>query len=127
MRVITFSLALLMLVGCASTHMKQYMGKDIREVILDSGPPINAMDMENGVRVFQFRWGGGSFTVPQTTTTTGTVTGYGNTAWLNSSSITHGGGTYTSEGCVITYMTTWSEARKTWVVTSYRFPKQLVC
>lgn len=115
------------LIGCASTHMQQYMGKDIREVILDSGSPINALDMGNGVRAFQFRWGGGTFSIPQTTTTTGTVTSYGNTAWLNSSSITSAGGTFTSEGCVITYMATWSESTQTWIVSSYRIPKQLVC
>ena len=127
MRNTIISIILIMLVGCVSTHMKQYMGKDIREVILDSGPPINAMDMGDGVRAFQFRWGGGTYSIPQTTTTSGTVTAYGNTAWLNSSSITSGGGTIYSEGCVITYLTAWNDARQTWVVSSYRYPKQLVC
>src|SRR5690554_4707351 len=52
------------LLGCVSTHMKQYLGKDIREVVLDSGPPVNAIDMEGGVRAFQFMWGGGTYRVP---------------------------------------------------------------
>lgn len=64
-------LALALLSGCASTHMAQYVDKDIREVILDSGPPINVMDMGQGVRAFQFRWGGGTFVVPQLPTATG--------------------------------------------------------
>lgn len=127
MRKIILSIILMMLAGCVSTHMKQYMGKDIREVILDSGPPINAMDMSDGVRAFQFRWGGGTYSIPQTTTTRGTVTAYGNTAWLNSSTITSGGGTIHSEGCVITYLTAWNDVYQTWVVSSYRYPNQLVC
>ena len=36
--------------GCVTTHMKQYLDKDIRKVVLDSGPPVNAMDMGNSVR-----------------------------------------------------------------------------
>lgn len=33
---------LLSLVGCASQIMKSYIGKDIREVMLDYGSPSNA-------------------------------------------------------------------------------------
>ena len=116
-----------LLTGCASTHMQQYVGKDIREVIIDSGPPVNALDLEGGRRAFQFRWGGGSFVVPSQTTTTGQVNVTGNTAWLQSRSITTGGGVVTSEGCIIAYITTFSETRQSWIVESYRIPKQLVC
>ena len=115
------------LVGCVSTEMKSYVGKDIREVILVNGQPIAAMDMGNGVRAFQFKWGGGTFTVPQTTHTTGQVTSYGNSAWLNATSITTGGGTFHSEGCVISYLTEWDEKTQGWIVHGYRYPKQLVC
>jgi hypothetical protein len=115
------------LAGCASTHMQRYVGQDIREVILDSGPPVGQMDMGNGVRAFQFMWGGGTFAVPQTTRTVGTVTAYGNTAQLNAATVTSGGGVVSSEGCMLTYMTKWDEAQKTWIVSSYRMPRQLVC
>ncbi|SRR5690554_419607 len=127
MRHLIVVLLIALAAGCVSTEMKSYMGKDIREVILVSGPPINALDMGNGVRAFQFKWGGGSFTVPQTTQTTGNVTSYGNSAWLNATSITTGGGTFHSEGCVISYLTEWNEKTEGWVVTGYRYPKQLVC
>jgi hypothetical protein len=113
--------------GCASTHMNQYMGKDIREVILDSGPPINAMDMGDGTRAFQFRWGGGTFAMPQTTTTSGTATSVGSSTWFQGQTISSGGGIVTSEGCVITYITNWNGQLKTWVVSAYRIPRQLVC
>ena len=116
-----------LLAACASSHMKQYVGRDIREVMLDSGPPINAFDMPDGTRAFQFRWGGGTYSVPQTTSTTGSVTAIGHSAWFQSQSITSGGGTVTSEGCVITYFANWNAQSNGWIVVSYRVPKQLVC
>lgn len=116
-----------LLLGCVSTHMKQYLGKDIREVVLDSGPPVNALDMGEGVRAFQFRWGGGTYRVPTTTTTTGNVNTYGNSAWFNSTSITSGGGVIHSEGCLISYLTEWDDALKTWIVKDIRYPKRLAC
>jgi len=127
MRTILAVVLLLLLSGCVSTHMKQYMGMDIREVILDSGPPLNAMDMGGGVRAFQFRWGGGTYSMPSTTTTQGSITSYGNSAWLSASSITTGGGVVHSEGCLISYMTTWNSTQKTWIVNGIRYPKRLVC
>ena len=57
-------LVLFFMAGCASTHMQQYLGKDIREVVMDSGPPENVLDLGDGRRAFQFYWGGGSFLVP---------------------------------------------------------------
>jgi hypothetical protein len=113
--------------GCASTHMQQYVGKDIREVMLDNGPPMNAFDMGDGTRAFQFRWGGGTFAVPQSSTTTGSVTAVGNSAWFQRQSISTGGGVVTSEGCVITYLARWEQQRQAWIVSNYRIPKQLVC
>jgi len=129
MKALTFVLALTLALisGCASTHMNQYLGKDVREIIIDNGPPINAFDMGDGRRAFQFRWGGGTFVMPQTTSVTGSATSIGNTAWYSGSAITSGGGTVTSEGCVLTYFARWNEMQNAWIVTEYRVPKQLVC
>ena len=113
--------------GCASTHMEQYLGQDIQEVMIDSGAPINAFDMSDGRRAFQFRWGGGTFVTPQTTTITGNASAIGNTAWYEGTAITSGGNTVTSEGCTITYLTAWNSDRNAWVVTENRVPKQLLC
>jgi len=117
----------ILMAGCASTHMKQYMGKDIREVIIDNGPPFNAFDMGDGRRAFQFYWGGGTYTVPQTTTITGSTNTIGNSSWYSGTAITTGGGTVTSKGCILTYFAKWDEAKKAWVITEYRVPNQLVC
>ncbi len=129
MRALSFLLTFILVVitGCASTHMKQYIGKDVREIIIDSGPPINAFDMGDGRRAFQFRWGGGTYVMPQTTTVTGSATAIGNTSWYSGSAITSGGGAVTSEGCILTYFARWNSERKAWIVTEYRVPKQLVC
>ena len=35
--------------------MQGFVGKDIRQVVLDYGTPINAMDMGNGTRAFQWK------------------------------------------------------------------------
>ncbi len=127
MRSVLMAIATLALTSCASTHMKQYMGKDIREVILDSGPPIGALDMADGARAFQFRWGGGAVAVPQTTTVAGSATNIGNTTWFQAQALTSPGGIFVSDGCVITYVATWNAEKGAWVVTDYRVPKQLVC
>ena len=120
-------IVLAFLAGCASTHMKQYIGKDVREVIIENGPPIYAFDMGDGRRAFQFRWGGGSFVIPQRTTVTGSSTAVGGSGWYSGSAITSGGGVITSEGCVLTYFARWNEVKNAWIVTEYRVPKQLVC
>lgn len=120
-------LSIVAISGCASTHMKQYIGKDVREIIIDNGPPINAFDMGDGRRAFQFRWGGGTYVMPQTTTITGSSTTTGNSAWYSGSAITSGGGIVTSEGCVLTYFAHRNEQKSAWIVTEYKVPKQLVC
>ena len=101
--------------------------KDVREVIIENGPPIYAFDMGDGRRAFQFRWGGGSFVIPQRTTVTGSSTAVGGSGWYSGSAITSGGGVITSEGCVLTYFARWNEVKNAWIVTEYRVPKQLVC
>ncbi len=126
-KVAAFVGALALLTGCASTQMKQYVGKDIREVILDSGPPINAVDLADGARGFQYPFGGGAFVTPTVTTTTASVSGYGNQAWLNAASITSGGQAVTLPPCVITYIARWDDSSRGWIVHEYRIPKQLFC
>jgi hypothetical protein len=120
-------IALMALASCASTHMKQYLGKDIREVVLDSGPPINELDMADGVRAFQFRWGGGAVALPSTTTTVGQVSTTGRASSFSGQSSTIGGGVISSDGCVITYLARFNKPRNAWIVESYRLPKELVC
>ena len=55
--------------ACVSTHMKQFIGKDVRYIAVEDGPPVNVFDMPDDRRAFQYYWGGGSYVVPTTTTT----------------------------------------------------------
>lgn len=125
MRTITLALAAAaLLAGCASTQMRQYVGKDIREVMLDAGQPWDAMDMGDGVRAFVYPFGGGTYTFPAVSTTTGTISRSG---WLDATTITRPGGTVSMPPCRMTYLTRWNPATQGWVVHDYRIPKELVC
>ena len=57
---------LVILSGCASQIMQRYIGQDAREVVVDYGPPANAMDMGDGRRAFQWVMDS-SYTTPTTT------------------------------------------------------------
>lgn len=127
MRLLIGGITLLLLTGCVSTHMKKYVERDIRDVVLDSGPPIHAFDMPDGQRAFQFYWGGGTVAMPQVTTSTGQATVVGNSAWFSGTAITSGGGVVTSQGCLITYLTTWDAGRQGWIVKGYRYPDRVFC
>ena len=37
------------LTGCVSTHMRQFIGQDVREVVLSDGPPVNVFDYSERV------------------------------------------------------------------------------
>jgi hypothetical protein len=118
------AIAVILLVGCASQIMKSYVGKDVREVMLDYGPPANAFDMGDGRRAFQ--WGiNSSYTTPATATTTGTVNSYGASSWVNSNTMITGGQTINSN-CVYTLFGRWNEKTDGWFVTEFKKPN-LMC
>ena len=89
----------IMTVGCASSVMKQYMGKDIREVYLEHGKPSNEFVMADGRKVFQFHWGESS-----------AGSAYGRKG-----------------GCLLSYITKRDETNDTWVVVEYKYPDRLIC
>lgn len=124
---VVLTAVLVFLFGCASNHMEQYIGKNIMEVAFESGQPENVIDMGDGRRVFQFRWGGGTYRMPERTTTDGKVSVYGNSAWYKQTAVTTGGYSVTSEGCILSYITEWDESKKSWVITETRYPKRLFC
>ncbi len=113
--------------GCASTHMKRYLGKDVRYIVLDDGHPENVMDMPDGTRAFQFRWGGGSYYVPRTTTTSGQIQLMGNSAYYSENKLESGGAVVTTRGCLLTYFAKWNAEKKGWIVERISWPRKLVC
>lgn len=112
------------LTGCASQIMQAYVGKDVREVMLDYGAPANAFDMGDGRRAFQWVIGS-SFTTPVTATTSGRVNAIGNMAWVNSNTRITGGQTISSN-CLYTLFGKWNESAQGWFVTDFKKPN-LMC
>lgn len=117
-------LAVAMLNGCASQIMRSYIGKDVREVMLDYGAPANAFDMGDGRRAFQWVIGK-SYTTPVTATTTGTVNNYNSTSWINSNTMITGGQTINSK-CIYTLFAHWNEDINGWFITGFKKPN-LTC
>lgn len=124
MKIAMTILSSLVLLGCASQIMKSYLGKDVRDVMLDYGSPVNAFDMGDGRRAFQWVVGS-SYTTPVVATTTGNVTAVGPTAWVNSNT-TISGGQVINATCLYTMFAKWNESSKGWTVVDFKKPN-LMC
>jgi hypothetical protein len=122
--VITLFLFISVLSGCASAVMEGYVGKDVREAVLDYGPPINAVDLADGQRAFQWKINS-SYTTPIQTTTTGNISQSGYNNWFTANTITTGGQTYSSS-CIYTLFTKHSPKNDAWIVTGFKKPS-LMC
>lgn len=102
--------SLLSLAGCASQIMQGYIGQDVREVMLDYGPPANAFDMGDGRRAFQWVMQN-SYSTPTTASSTARVNNYGYSTWVTTNTTITEGRTVNSK-CVYTLFGRWSEERK---------------
>ncbi len=105
-------LAALAVSGCASQIMGELVGKDVSQVVVQYGPPVNAFDMPDGRKAFQWRMDS-AFFMPTTTT----VTTYGNVATAYNS----GGGVF-SNTC---FHTLYAEpnAAKSYTVVDFEPPR----
>jgi hypothetical protein len=121
---LTIVLFFIFLAGCATQIMQSYVGKDVREIMLDYGAPANAFDMGEGRRAFQWSIGS-SYTAPITATTTGSVNSVGSTSWVNSNTIITGGQVINSQ-CLYTLFARWNENSRGWFVTDFKKPN-LMC
>src|SRR3546814_15278259 len=111
-------MAFLCVNGCASQIMKSYIGKDVREAVLDYGPPANAIDLGGDKRAFQWVMNS-RYTTPVTATTTGSVNSYGPTAWVNTNTTVTGGQTINSS-CIYTLITYWQDSKESWIRSEER-------
>lgn len=82
---------LLLLPACASQVMENLVGKDVTEVQLQYGPPVNVLDMPDGRKAFQWRFAS-TYMMPVTTSYTGVTNGNLTTG----SAFTSGGGVFTT-------------------------------
>lgn len=103
--------------GCTADTMQSYIGKDIREVELQYGPPSGQIDLAQGARAFQ--WTKVSFdTTPVTATTVTEKTRKGR----KYTTTEYSGGDQSETRCVYTFMSAWDAARAAWIVTGIRQP-----
>ena len=98
--------------GCASAIMEGFVGKDISEVVLQYGPPVNKIDMPDGRIAFQ--WSMDSYVVMPSTTN---IYSSGNIATVNS----YGGGVFTNT-CLYTLFATPS-SNNSYTITGFQKPR----
>ncbi len=142
-------LTIIFLSGCASKIMQGFVGKDIRQVVLDYGTPINAMDMGNGVRAFQWKMTNYTHTTPTYINSSSSGSAYGSSytsgqgsvygsnynynsrtnynmnAYINTNTVITHSQTYDLT-CLYTLFARWDKGRKGWIVTSFKKPN-LMC
>ena len=107
--------------------MKRFVGKDTRYIDIDDDAPVNAFDLPDGRRAFQYPWDGGTYVVPHTRTTRGRVQLVGNTAYHTKQKLLPGAYMVENPGRVITYIAEWNGARNGWFVVAISNPTRAVC
>ena len=107
--------------GCVSTEMKSLVGSPVQEAQMRYGAPLQVIDMPDGRRAYQFRYGGGAVVIPGYSTTTATAVGNSVIATTSGTP----GGIIQTEGCVLTFMA--REKSGAWMIEDIRVPKGLVC
>jgi len=106
--------------GCSTRTMKSYIGHNITDVTLDYGQPVNAFDMPDGRRGFQWRLGF-KHVAPSYANSRGPVMRYGEMTWISSHTPIYGGQPITGE-CVYTLFAIWHDAAAGWIVRDMRKP-----
>lgn len=115
------ALVTIALSGCASTIMKNYVGRPLQMAMLDYGPPVNAFDMPDGTRAFQWVRDR-TFVMPATVTNSGQAVPIGNSVWWTQRTQITGGQPIASS-CAYTMFARWDEAQNAWVFTGFKKPK----
>lgn len=104
--------------GCARVIMGSYVGKPVMEIVLDYGPPVNAIDLEPGRRAFQWvRSYSGSTPMVATTSYSGV-----GSPWVTSNTVITGGNPAVRD-CLYTFTATWDAKGSRWMVDDYRLPE----
>lgn len=116
--VVSVILASIALGGCARVIMGSYVGKPVTEIVLDYGPPANAIDLGPNRRAFQWvRSYSGTTPVVANTQYSGT-----GSPWVTTNTVITGGQTFTRD-CLYTFTATWDAQGSRWMVDDYRLPE----
>ena len=121
-------LLFILLTGCASTFARGYIDKPVTELKEDLGDPYDIVYVSETKKIYQYYWGGGSYTVPgySTSFVTGSV--------INT--ITMPAETTHSPGCLISFVAVppegpggWRnpDTNKPWVIVDAEWPSRMVC
>jgi len=113
-------LACVALSGCAQRAMKSYIGHNVADVTLDYGQPVNAFDLPDGRRAFQWRLGF-KHVKPSYANGRGPVMRYGEMTWTSTHTPIYGGQSLPGE-CIYTLFATWHDGGPGWTVTDMRKP-----
>jgi len=123
-KLIGITLVLFLVAGCASSIMNGFVGKSLPQVMVKYGPPLNAFDMGDGRRAFQWIMTN-TYVTPMYATTTGNAFASGNSMmWSQNTQI--GGGVPITDQCAYTMYGRWHEDQKLWIMEGFE-PPNLMC
>jgi hypothetical protein len=107
----------MMLNGCVSDTMRNFVGQDIRQVELNYGPPVNEIDLGNGTHAFQWT------TISVDTTPMSAVTTTAKDRKGRKTTETQFiGGEQSATSCLYTFIAAWNPQASGWIVTGFRQP-----
>ena len=109
--------SVVLLAACVADTMRSYVGKDIRAIELAYGPPVNQIDLGNGVQAFQWR----KVSV-DTTPASAVSTIEKDKKGRKITETQFVGGTQTVSTCLYTFIAAWNPERNGWIVTGFRQP-----
>ena len=106
-----------LLAGCAADTMRSYVGKDIRTVQLDYGPPIGEVDLGGGTRAFQWQ----KISVDTTPVSAVSTTDKDKKGRATTETQFIGGNQSVTK-CLYTFIAAWNPQQNAWIVTGIRQP-----
>lgn len=120
----SLGLLLLTLCACASSIMQGFVGQPLQQAMIKYGPPLNAFDMGDGRRAFQWVMNS-TYVTPSYATTTGNAYGIGNSVyWTQNTQIS--GGQPINNRCAYTLFGRWSDSTNSWLIEGFEKPN-LMC
>jgi hypothetical protein len=120
---VTFAVVLL---GCASTDIMRFIGKDARRVQIQNGPPLNVYDLPDGTRAFQYSWAMGTPRVPEATAQD-LETLVGDSSYYSPEKLEAGSQIVKNPGCLVTCITKWDASAKAWIVIDLFYRHEGAC
>jgi hypothetical protein len=109
--------SMILLAACVADTMRSYVGQDIKAVELAYGPPVNQIDLGNGIRAFQWS----KISVDNTPASAVTTTEKDKRG-RRTTRTQFVGGDQTVTNCLYTFLAAWSPQRSGWIVTGFRQP-----